>query len=107
MDPMRLHNEATDIARRCASATGARRFSKHGEEIALITMMLLKDPPQDNIQQMVKREFLRRNPTVGNPFVIFVLPLLVSLISHWIIKWISRRQDLSKLRVAAYEALSD
>lgn len=90
MDEVRLHAE--DIAEQCVRETGARRISKHAKEIALIALWLTEMPPQDSIKKMIRAAFLERHPECGSIFIMIVLPILISVISQWIIKWLTTKQ---------------
>jgi uncharacterized membrane protein (DUF106 family) len=41
----------------------------------------------------------------GSIFLLLVLPILISLISNWIAKWIIDRTDMKTIRGQAYDAL--
>jgi hypothetical protein len=47
----------------------------------------------------IRTEYRRRNPEAGSVFLLFVLPILANLISHWILKWISKRNAGEILRL--------
>jgi hypothetical protein len=42
----------------------------------------------------------------GSVFLIFVLPLLISLVSNWIAKWILTHKDITRIRQEACAALT-
>lgn len=91
MDKMRLH--AARVAAQCADDTGSRRITEYAEEIALIALLLTDIPPQDNIRQRIKQAFLERNPECKSIFIMIVLPIIISVISQWIVKWLTTHQD--------------
>jgi len=103
MDPLRLH--AKDIADRCTRETGARRISRYANEVALIALWLTDVPPQDNIQRRIRDTFKERHPERGSIFIMIVLPILVSVISQWIVEWLKNR-DVTAIRNQAKTMLS-
>jgi hypothetical protein len=54
----------------------------------------------------MRETYLQTHPEAGSFFVIFVLPVLISLISNWIAKWIINRTDMKTIRSQAFDALS-
>jgi len=102
MDEVRLHAE--DIAEQCVRKTGARRISRHAKEIALLALWLTETPPQDNIKQRIRNAFIERHPECGSVFIMIVLPILISVISQWIVKWLTTEQT-AKIRVQAKSIL--
>lgn len=102
MDKMRLH--AAKVAAECADDTGTRLITQHAEEIALLAILLTDIPPQDNIKQRIKQAFLDRNPECRSIFIMIVLPIVISVISQWIVKWLTTHQT-AQMRVEARNIL--
>lgn len=102
MDEVRLH--AARVATECADDTGASRISQHAEEIALLALLLTDIPPQDNIKQRIKQAFLERNKDCRSIFVMIILPIVISVISQWIVKWLTTNQT-AQVRVEARNIL--
>lgn len=76
MDAMRLR-----IAERCERELGKFPYVR---QVALAAVDEL--PPTDNYKQRIKARFKRENPQVSSILLIFVLPLVISLVSQWIIR---------------------
>jgi hypothetical protein len=57
-------------------------------------------------RKRMRETYLQTHPEAGSFFVIFVLPILISLISNWIAKWIINRTDMKTIRSQAFDALS-
>jgi hypothetical protein len=55
----------------------------------------------------IRTEYRRLNPGCGSVFLLFVLPILANLISHWILKWISKRNagEILRLKNEAFNTL--
>lgn len=98
---------ADEIVNDCLYETGARGISKHSPELAYLGLIYAKDAVESRrvYRSKIRSAFLRGNPDVGSVFVIFVMPMLISLISNWIIKWILNRKDLTRIQGQAYDAL--
>jgi hypothetical protein len=58
-------------------------------------------------RRRMKETYLRTHPECGSFFIIFVMPILISLISNWIAKWIINRTDMKTIRSQAFDALID
>jgi hypothetical protein len=56
-------------------------------------------------RRRIKEVYLSARPEHGTFFVLFVLPVLISLISNWIAKWILNRTDLRTIRSQAFDAI--
>ncbi len=101
--------QAQQIVRQCLYETGARGISKHAEEIALIG--LVHTPVAERgmrpYRRRIKETFLQGHPEAGSVFIVLVLPILISVISAWITRWILNRKDLKAIRGQAFDALSE
>lgn len=98
---------AKEIAADCLRETGARGISRHSEEIALIGLVhsSLAMTSKNKFRKQMRATFLKGHPNVGSFFVVFILPLLISIISNWIVRWIMNRRDLPRIQGQAYDAL--
>lgn len=76
MDEMRLR-----VAERCERELGRLPYIR---QVALAAVDEL--PPTDNYKQRIRSRFKRENPEASSIFLIFILPLIISLVSQWIIK---------------------
>ena len=97
---------AEEIVYDCLRDTGARGMSKHSEEIALLGLIYCPLAGKQRRQAM-RKSFLLGNPNVGSVFIILVLPILISVISAWITKWILNRRDLKRIQSVAFDALTE
>jgi len=100
---------ATDIADQCLRESGARGLSDYAKTVALTALLVAPDPPVNMraYRREIRRSFVQANPECGSIFLIFVLPIIISLVSNWIAKWIINRTDMRSVRVGAFDALSD
>lgn len=85
MDEMRLR-----IAERCERDLGRLPYIR---QVAMAAVDEL--PPTDNYRQRIKARFKRDNPEVSSIILIFVLPLVISLVSQWIIRVIWDEQSFA------------
>ncbi len=90
----------------CLRDTGARGMSQHSEEIALLG--LIYAPLEGRARRRAMRQaFVQGHPEAGSVFIVLVLPILISVISAWITKWILNRKDLKHIQAEAYDALTE
>jgi hypothetical protein len=90
----------------CLRDTGARGMSQHSEEIALLG--LIYAPLEGRTRRRAMRQaFVQGHPEAGSVFIVLVLPILISVISAWITKWILNRKDLKRIQAEAYDALTE
>lgn len=85
MDSLRLR-----IAERCEGDLGRLPYIR---QVAMAAVDEL--PPTDNYKQRIKARFKLENPQVSSLIVIFVLPLVISLVSQWIIRVIWDEQSFA------------
>lgn len=99
--------QAAEVADLCLYESGARGISKHSREVALVGLMLVPDGAisMRQYRRRMRETYLRMHPECGSFFVIFVLPVLISLVSNWIAKWIINRKDMRTIRSQAFDAL--
>ena len=99
--------QATEVADLCLLESGARGLSDNAREVALIGLMLAPDGniSKREYRRRIKETYCKMHPERGSVFLIFVLPVLLSLISNWIWKWISERKDVKAIRSQAFDAL--
>jgi hypothetical protein len=90
----------------CLRDTGARGMSQHSEEIALLGLVFAPLAGRKRRQAM-RQAFVQGHPEVGSVFLVLVLPILISVISAWITKWILNRKDLRHVQSEAYDALTE
>lgn len=104
-----MPSEASKVAAECVRRTRANRISSHARQVALIAIMLAPEGEVDlpAYRRAIKEEVARRGE-YGSIFLIIVLPLLINLISAWIIKWLNNRShglNLRRLKTEAFDAL--
>jgi hypothetical protein len=90
----------------CLRDTGARGMSQHSEEIALLGLVFAPLAGRKRRQAM-RQAFIQGHPEVGSVFLVLVLPILISVISAWITKWILNRKDLRRIQAEAFDALTE
>lgn len=78
---------ARQIADECVSQTGAARMSDRAQEVALLAIVY-HQPDRRAWRRRIKDAYRERHPECGSIFLLVVLPILVSLISQWLGKWI-------------------
>lgn len=100
---------AEAIAEQCLYESGARGIHRRAREVALVGLLVVPDGAigMREYRRRIKETYMRTFPEHGSFFVIFVLPILISLISNWIAKWILNRTDMREIRSQAFDALSE
>jgi hypothetical protein len=78
---------AREVADRCIQQTGAARMSDRATEVALIAIVHA-DEDSRVWRRRIRDEYRQRHPECGSVFLLIVLPILVSLISQWLGKWL-------------------
>lgn len=98
---------AEEVADQCLYESGARGVHSKAREVTLIGLMLVPDGAisMRTYRRRMRETYLHLNPEAGSFFVIFVLPILISLVSNWIAKWILSRTDLKTMRSQAFDSL--
>lgn len=101
--------QASEVADLCLFESGARGISKHSREVALVGLLVVPDGAisMRTYRRRMKETYLRMHPECGSFFVMFVLPVLISLVSNWIAKWITNRKDMRTIRSQAFDALTE
>jgi hypothetical protein len=97
-----------NIVEKCLYESGARGVSGHAREVALLALLLAPDGPvrMREYRTQIKETYLKNYPEMGSFFVLFILPILISLVSSWIARWIFNRNDMRKVRAQAFDALT-
>jgi hypothetical protein len=76
--------------------------------VALVAIVVWDEEASlQEYRSRIRAEYRRRNPECGSVFLLFVLPILANLISHWILKWISKRNagEIRRLKNEAFNTL--
>jgi len=98
---------AEEIVEQCLNETKARRVSKHAREVCLVALMVVPEGAigMREYRWRIKETFLKSNPEYGSFFLLIILPILVSLISTWISRWIFLSPPMKKIRAEAFDSL--
>lgn len=101
-----MQTEAEQIAERCIRATKTYRLSHRAKDVAMVAILLAPDDEDSTYPHRVIEEYRRRNPKLNPFFVYFLLPIIASLVAHWIERWILRRpHGIRRLRAEAFDAI--
>jgi hypothetical protein len=102
---MRL--QAEQIVAQCQRETGLR--GDRAREVILIALLVApdKEEPIRQYRNRIRETYLRSMPERGSFFLFFVLPILVSVISTWINRWIWDQRDFKAVRSEAFDLLID
>lgn len=100
---------AEEVVEKCLYESGARGISKHARNVALVGLLVVPDGAigMREYRRRIKETYIKANPECGSFFLIFVLPVLISLVSTWISRWIINRTDLRTIRSQAFDELSE
>jgi len=100
---------AEEVVDKCLYESGARGISKHARNVAMVGLLVVPDGSisMREYRRRIRETYLKANPECGSFFVIFVLPVLISLVSNWISHWIINRKDLRTIRSEAFDALTE
>lgn len=100
-------SHAERIANQCLRETRANEMSSLAKDIALIAIAEYPDGEIDlPAYRKAIKERLVKERKCGFFFTVFVLPLMISLISGWVLQWFTNRKtDLESLRASANESL--
>lgn len=84
-------------------------MSAAAKEVALIGLMVVPDGPirMREFRRDMRENYMRLHPECGSFFLIFVLPVLISLASNWIAKWLIDHSDRRTIRMQAFDSLEE
>lgn len=100
---------AEEIADLCLAETGAGKLSRHAREVAYVAMVYA---PTGDIKRYRKqiRDTFKRSGEYGSVFMILILPILISLISNWLVRWLwstpTTDSQIRMMRIQAYGILT-
>lgn len=98
-----------EIVGQCLYESGARGIHGKAEEVALVGFMVapLGEYKMRDYRRSIKETYLKVNEECGSFFLIFVLPILISLVSQWIAKWILNHTtaELKDMKGQAFDSL--
>lgn len=97
---------AEQIADLCVRETKTHKMSDHAKDVALIAIACAT-PDMKMWRKKIKANYKQRHPECGSIFLVFILPLIISLVSNWLAKWIFKgtASSLDVLRAEALNAL--
>lgn len=95
---------AGQVADLCVRETRVGEMSAAAKDVALIAIACA-NPDMKAWRRQIKANYRKRNPKAGSFFLIFVLPLIISLVSNWLAKWIFKGNPIG-LDVLKAEALN-
>ena len=97
---------AGQIADLCVRETKTHKMSDTAKDVALIAIACA-DQDMKAWRKKIRANYKARHPQCGSIFFVFVLPLIISLVSNWLAKWIFKgNQDgLDMLKTEALNAL--
>jgi hypothetical protein len=106
----RQMNEAQRLAQLCADETHTACMSIYSGKVALVAIMCLPPPPvcRSLYRKRVAKEFRKSHADCGSILLMILLPIIVNLVTTWILKWISGRNTgapLAELRAQAFDAM--
>ena len=96
---------AEQVAEECVRQSGAGRFSKNARLVAMVAIAKL---PEGEIDLAAYRAEVRKEckDRYGSVLLLIVLPILVNLVTAWIIRWMTTKGlPLKSLRSQAQAAL--
>ena len=98
-----------DIVTRCLRETGADRVSDRARDVALVAILVTPDGAigTREYKRRVKETYLRYSGEYNSFFLLIILPILVSVISAWITRWLAGQTGLRRLRSQAFDRLSE
>lgn len=97
---------AGQVADRCLDETGAGRMSGRAKDVALIAIATAV-PDRRKWRRAIRDKYVADHPECGSVFLIIILPILISLISQWLAKWLFKESPamLASLQEEARSAL--
>lgn len=99
---------AQEVAEEAVRYTNTGRLSVRATDVALVAILVWdKGASLQQYRSRIREEYIRRNPECSSLFLLFVLPIIANLISHWIVKWISKKDagQITDLREQACRTL--
>ena len=85
---------AQEVADEAVRYTRTGRLSIRAKDVALVAIVVWDEAASlAEYRSRIRTEYRRLNPECGSVFLLFVLPIIANLISHWILKWIAKRND--------------
>lgn len=91
-----------EVVGQCIAESGARGYSQS----RVLTLVGLANVPDGEIDKKelrvrMKKAYIQAGEERGFVFMAIILPLLISIISNWIVKWIWDKRNRSEIRSEA------
>jgi hypothetical protein len=104
-----MQEEVDEIVDRCLRETGADRISDRARNVALVAILVAPDGAigTREYKRRIKETYLRYAGEYNSFFLLVILPILISVISAWITRWLLGRTTLRGLRTQAFDRLSE
>jgi hypothetical protein len=104
-----MQEEVDEIVSRCLRETGAGRISDRARNVALVAILVTPDGAigTREYKRRIKETYLRYSGEYNSFFLLVILPILISVISAWITKWLVGQTTLRGLRTQAFDRLSE
>lgn len=94
---------AEEIADLCLEETGAGNVSQEARAVCYAAMLYANQPLKVHRKKI--RQTFRDSGEYGSFFLIFVLPVLISLVSNWLVKWLwSSSPTMAQIRTMRSQA---
>lgn len=100
---------AQEVADEAVRFTRTGSLSERATDVALVAILVWDEKASlAQYRSRIRAEYRRRNPDCGSVFLLFVLPIIANLISHWILKWISKKDagEILTLKTEAFDTLA-
>ena len=101
---------AEEVADICLEETGAGRISKHAREVCYVSMLNASTAGMKTHAAHVRKVF-KQSGEYGSFFLLIVLPVLISLVSQWLARWLwseSRTEsEVRTMKSQAFDALTE
>lgn len=95
-----------EVVGQCLQESGAKGYDQ-SRILTLVGLACVPDGDIDkrDLRRRMKEAYIQGGDERGFVFTVILLPLLISLISNWIVKWIWDKKNRSEIRAAAIERL--
>lgn len=91
------------VVAQCQRETGFR--GQDSRDVCLVALIVSGNATGRELRTRVRETYIQASPERGSFFLLFVLPVLVSIISNWVVKWISNRSDMRSIRSQAFDEI--
>lgn len=99
-----------EIVGQCLRETGADKISDNAGKVALVAMIYAPPADMRKYRRQIKDTF-KQSGEYGSIFILIVLPILISLISAWLTRWIWSTErtatQILRMRAQAFDTLKE